>query len=106
MTEMSIEEALQVLDRLERDPQWTTLVDVLLLPSGIIARCYIENLVESSMIETTEATAMRSLWNRTTLLTSKGKARLRAWRTCRDCGQECTETVHECSGRQSSSPYR
>lgn len=39
-------------------------------------------------------------------LTEKGRARLRGWRTCHDCHQECVESVHHCPARLPATPYR
>jgi hypothetical protein len=86
------EEVLSAFDRLERDP--TTLHAVACAPPAVVLRC----LAEGFLVK-------RGAWAMP-VLTDKGKARLRRWRTCWDCHAECVGGVHQCPARRPASPYR
>jgi hypothetical protein len=86
-----LEEVLSAFDLLERDP--IALRGVACAPPIVVLRC----LTEGYLVKVYS-------WSMPTL-TDKGRARLRRWRTCWDCHQECVG-VHECPARRPATPYR
>ena len=95
MIDVELPEILAAYDRMERHPEDQRAVrDVLGAPPEAVARCLTEGFL-----------AKRGTWT-VPVLTPLGKARLRAWRTCMDCHEECIEGTHDCPARRSANPYR
>ena len=85
-------EVLSAFDRLERHPE--SYQSALAAPPEDVVRCLADGLLVKA-----------GTWT-VPVLTDKGKARLRQWRTCWDCHQECIEHIHHCPARRPATPYR
>lgn len=97
MTEVWVpQEALEIVWRFEQEPGSSDLLrQVAGLPPDLVAGC-----LDRGWLRKPNPWAVPEL-------TDDGRAALRAWRRCWDCGEECVETRHDCPrracGRQ---PYR
>jgi len=88
-------DTLEVFWRLAQAPDDPQRLRIALgLPPEVVLRCIALGLL-----------AKPSIW-KPPELTAKGRERLRGWRTCQDCGEECVETIHHCPRRRGSTPYR
>ncbi len=89
------EEILAQFDRVGRHPDDpVALRSALGSPPSILARCIAEGWLSKV-----------GAWS-VPVLTGSGKIKLRRWRTCWDCHQECIEGIHECPARRPTTPYR